>query len=52
MKKNVKATEITLRVNNSIRRDWGEICPVTRVIPDKRNKTPKHKKRDTEMACE
>ena len=31
-------------VNCSIRRDWGAISPVTKVIPDKRNKKPKHKK--------
>ena len=28
----------------SQRRDWENINPVTRVIPDKRNKKPKHKK--------
>lgn len=27
------------------RKDWGNICPVTRVIPDKRHKPPKHKGR-------
>lgn len=31
-------------VNRAIRRDWGEISPVTKIIPDKRNKKPKHKK--------
>lgn len=31
-------------VNRSIRRDWGDISPVTKIIPDKRNKKPKHKK--------
>ena len=31
-------------VNRSIRRDWGAISPVTKIIPDKRNKKPKHKK--------
>ena len=31
-------------VNRSIRRDWGEINPVTKVIPDKRNKKPQQKK--------
>ena len=31
-------------VNRSIRRDWGGINPVTKIIPDKRNKKPKHKK--------
>ena len=27
-----------------MRRDWGNINPVTKVIPDKRKKKPKHKK--------
>ena len=31
-------------VYRSIRKDWGVINPVTKVIPDKRNKKPKHKK--------
>lgn len=31
-------------INKGIRRDWGNINPVTKVIPDKRNKKPKHKK--------
>ena len=31
-------------VNRSIRRDWGAISPVMKIIPDKRNKKPKHKK--------
>lgn len=30
-------------VYRSIRRDWGEINPVTKIIPDKRKKPPKHK---------
>lgn len=32
-------------VNRAIRRNWGDINPVTKVIPDKRNKKPKHRKR-------
>lgn len=44
MKKNIsKTTEQTLKANNKIRRDWGAISPVTKVIPDKRRKAPKHK---------
>ncbi len=31
-------------VYRSIRKDWGDVNPITRVIPDKRNKRPKHKK--------
>ena len=32
-------------VYRSIRKDWGVINPITKVIPDKRNKKPKHKER-------
>lgn len=42
-KKKVKVRD-SYEVNRSIRRDWGAISPVTKVIPDKRNKKPKHKK--------
>lgn len=30
-------------VYRSIRKDWGNVNPVTKVIPDKRRKPPKHK---------
>jgi len=30
-------------IYQSARRDWGNVNPVTRVIPDKRRKPPKHK---------
>lgn len=43
-----KKSKIQPRTNyevyRSIRKDWGELNPVTRIIPDKRNKKPKHKK--------
>ena len=43
-----KKSKIQPRTNyevyRSIRKDWGEINPVTHIIPDKRNKKPKHKK--------
>ena len=32
-------------VYRSMRRDWGTLNPVTKIIPDKRNKKPKHKGR-------
>lgn len=48
-----KKSKIQPRTNyevyRSIRKDWGEINPVTRVIPDKRNKKPKHKERYDEV---
>ena len=42
-KKKTKVRD-SYEVNRSIRRDWGVINPVTKVIPDKRDKKPKHKK--------
>lgn len=33
-----------LEIYQGMRRDWGSINPVTKVIPDKRNKRPKYKK--------
>ena len=35
-------------VYRSIRKDWGVINPVTKVIPDKRNKKPKHRGKEHE----
>ena len=42
--KNKSKVKNSYEINKSIRRDWGNINPVTKVIPDKRNKKPKHKK--------
>ena len=42
-KKKTKVRD-SYEVNRSIRRDWGTISPVTKIIPDKRDKKPKHKK--------
>lgn len=35
-------------IYKGIRRDWGAVNPVTKVIPDKRRKPPKHKGRVVE----
>lgn len=35
-------------IYRSIRKDWGALNPITKVIPDKRNKKPKHKERHDE----
>jgi len=43
-KKVKTCSEIFMRT----RKDWGDINPVTRVIPDKRFKKPKYKGRDWE----
>lgn len=34
------------------RKDWGSVNPVTKVIPDKRRKAPKHKDRNFEKERE
>lgn len=48
-KKKHKTTPRTnTEIWQSMRRDWGAINPVTKVIPDKRRKPPKHKGRELE----
>ena len=44
-KKKVQKARTNYEVYRSIRKDWGVLNPVTKVIPDKRNKKPKHKER-------
>lgn len=43
-KKSKKTPKTNLEIYQSMRRDWGSVNPVTKVIPDKRNKRPKHRK--------
>ena len=44
-KKKKTQSRNSYEVNRSIRRNWGEISPVTRVIPNKKkNQKVKHKK--------
>lgn len=43
-KKSANKPRSNYEVYRSIRKDWGVLNPVTKVIPDKRNKKPKHKK--------
>ena len=38
-----KKVDDQVELNRQIRKDWNGINPVTRVIPDKRRKKPKHK---------
>lgn len=38
-----KTKKSTYDIYRSMRRDWGAVNPVTKVIPDKRRKKPKHK---------
>jgi len=45
MSKRKSAVKSNLEIIRSIRGDWGAISPVTKVIPDKRRKPPKHKSR-------
>lgn len=44
-KKSTNKPRSNYEVYRSIRKDWGTMNPVTKVIPDKRNKKPKHKER-------
>ena len=47
-KKPTNKTRTNYEVYRSIRKDWGEIKPYTRVETDKRFKKPKHKGREYE----
>lgn len=43
-KKKSQKPRTNYEVYRNVRKDWGVLNPVTKVIPDKRNKKPKHKK--------
>lgn len=45
MSKRNSKVKSNAEIIRSIRGDWGAISPVTKVIPDKRHKPPKHKAR-------
>lgn len=47
MKKKV-AVKTYIEIFKSERKTWGNVNPITRVIPDKRFKKPKYKGRDWE----
>ena len=47
-KKKKKKDKSMLDVYQSIRRDWGDLNPVTRVMENKKRKKPKHKDREYE----
>ena len=47
-KKKKKKNKSMLDVYQSIRRDWGELNPVTRVMENKKRKKPKHKDKEYE----
>ena len=42
----MKKVKTNAEIFRSIRKDWGAISPVTKMIPDKRRKPPKHKGRE------
>lgn len=45
-----KKPRTTVEIYQSIRRDWGGVRPVTKVIPNKKKENRvKHKKRSTEL---
>lgn len=44
-----KKPRSSIEILNSIRRDWGEINPVTKIIPDKKKqykRKPKHRNKE------
>ena len=44
MKKNNETSNSSYEANRKIRKDWGDIKPITRVIPNKKkNQRAKHK---------
>ena len=45
-KKKKQKEKSMLEVYESIRRDWGDLNPVTRVMENKKRKKPKHKERE------
>ena len=45
MSKQKKQVKSNIEIIRGMRGDWGAISPVTKVIPDKRRKPPKHKGR-------
>lgn len=47
-KKKNKKKKTSLELYQSIRRDWGELNPVTRIMENKKRKKPKHKDREYE----
>ena len=47
-KKKKKKNKSMLDVYQSIRRDWGDLNPVTRVMENKKRKKPKHKDKEYE----
>lgn len=44
--KSKKTAKTVVEIYQSIRRDWGEVNPVTKIIPNKKRvkRRPKHKK--------
>lgn len=48
MKKTKNSPKTWVEMFQSERKTWGNVNPVTRVIPDKRRKAPKHKGKELE----
>ena len=48
MSKKSKKPRTNYELYKTVRRDWGEIKPITKIIPDKRFKKPKYKGKDEE----
>lgn len=43
-RKNKNKPRSNYEIYQSIRRNWSDVNPATKIIPDKRDKKPKHKK--------
>ena len=52
MGKNKNTFKTSVEIAQSIRNDWGEVKPYTRVHESKKYKKPKHKKREEERVYE
>lgn len=48
MKNIKKGVKTQVEILRGMRKGWGNVNPVTRVIPDKRRDPPKHKGRQVE----
>lgn len=44
-KNSKKQIKTNVEIYQTMRRDWNGLNPITKVIPDKRNRKPKHKNR-------
>lgn len=48
MRTSKTATELSWEADRKMRKGWGDICPTTQVIPNKKNPKIKHKEKEEE----